>query len=789
MKKIYLVGNAHLDPVWLWQYQEGLAEVKATFRSALDRMKEFDYFKFTSACGAYYMWIEKSDPEMFKEIQARVKEGRWILAGGWFIQPDCNVPSGESFARHTLITQRYFLKKFGRTAKTGYNVDSFGHNGTIPQILRHGRMENYVFMRPMSYEKEIPQSLFMWESKDGSRVKTYRISLCYDIGVPCHPISFFDDIKAISEKENSDEMAFYGIGNHGGGPTVELLNAMREKLDDDYIYSSPDEFFDAQSEVGLPILKEDLQYHAKGCYSSVSFIKQGNRYSENKLISAEKLSCLSKELINTEYPSNDLAYAWHRVLFNQFHDIMGGCSIREALDDARNNYGEVISIADRTANFARQQISWNIDTLRGFNEASYVSKENAEKLGMPFVVFNPLDHEVSAPIYVTKKAGRITDEDGNELAIQHVRASRTNSTDKYDTLFEAKVGALGYRVYRVFMTPADTAPSPFTTTENSIANGKLKLTFDKESGELCSIIRNGKELLEAPCEIALYDDEKNDMWAHGTEFFKDRVPAGVSGSVKLIEEGPVRATIRSTQNFNDSVIVRDYSITPDSDRIDVKVKIDNREKFRVLKFLFPAKLNTPKAYGKIPFGYIERSTDGREYPCGDWIALCDENGGIGIANDSKYSFEADKNTLSLTIFRSALFADHYGERDEFCEFSEQGEHFFKYSIFPFTSFADAQRNADELQYTLCGVPETFHKGSLPTSYSGLWVSAQNINITAIKKHEDGDGYVLRLYESDGKDTHAQIKLFDTEFECFVPHNAIRTYLIKNGKATEVDFLE
>ena len=181
MGKVHLIGNAHLDPVWLWQWQEGLMEVKATFRSALDRMNEFPDFKFTSACSAYYMWIEKSDKKMFDEIVKRVKEGRWNLVGGWFIQPDCNIPSGESFARHALISQRYFEEKFGVRANTGYNVDSFGHNGNLPQILKKSGMDNYVFMRPMPHEKNIPSDLFDWESMDGSRVRTFRIPEFYNI--------------------------------------------------------------------------------------------------------------------------------------------------------------------------------------------------------------------------------------------------------------------------------------------------------------------------------------------------------------------------------------------------------------------------------------------------------------------------------------------------------------------------------------------------------------------------------------------------------------------------------
>ena len=158
-KKIHLIGNAHLDPVWLWRWQEGYSEAKATFRSALDRMKEYPHFKFTSACSIYYKWIEETDPSMFEEIKARIKEGRWCLVGGWIIQPDCNLPSGESFARHSLYGQGYFKEKFGTTAKVGYNVDSFGHNGNIPKILRKSGMDSYVFMHPHPFRQGLSSPL------------------------------------------------------------------------------------------------------------------------------------------------------------------------------------------------------------------------------------------------------------------------------------------------------------------------------------------------------------------------------------------------------------------------------------------------------------------------------------------------------------------------------------------------------------------------------------------------------------------------------------------------------
>ena len=160
MNGIMMIGNAHIDPVWLWQWQEGYQEIKATFRSALDRMEENEAFVFTCACAEYYRWVEENDPEMFEEISQRVAEGRWVLAGGMWVQPDMNTPCGESIARHLLYSQRYFFSRFKKTASFGYNVDTFGHNAMLPQLLKKAGIENYVWMRPDKGENpNIPEGL------------------------------------------------------------------------------------------------------------------------------------------------------------------------------------------------------------------------------------------------------------------------------------------------------------------------------------------------------------------------------------------------------------------------------------------------------------------------------------------------------------------------------------------------------------------------------------------------------------------------------------------------------
>lgn len=793
MKKVHLIGNAHLDPVWLWQWQEGFAEVKATFRSALDRMKEFDDFKFTSACSAYYMWIEKSDKKMFDEIVQRAKEGRWNIAGGWFIQPDCNLPSGESFARHALVSQRYFKEKFGITANTGYNVDSFGHNGNLPQILKKGGMDNYVFMRPMPHEKELPSCLFDWESMDGSRVRTYRIPEFYNIDITRTEV--FDTVKKLADKH--DMMAFYGVGNHGGGATVELLDKMHKTLSEEFVYSTVNEYFEAVKDEKVPVVRDDLQFHAKGCYSAVSGIKANNRLCENKLFETEEYSVLSGVLMGTEYPSDELKRAWKNVLFNHFHDIMGGCSIKEAYTDAGYLHGEAMAIADRNANFALQQISWNIDTMDGKELTPYkqwppvVAWRTKENIGTPIVIFNPLSYEVEAVVSVRDAAKIVTDAKGNKTAIQSVRDSKTNCGDKYKTAFTAKLPALGYSVYRMyFEMPGETYETKLSADDTYMENEHIRAEFNAVTGEISAVYdkKTGNRLMGESSAV-LMDETDSDSWAHNISEFKKCAAVCKKGSARLIENGPVRAAVRCEQEFENTHIIRDYYLADGDDKLTVKTKIDFREKHRMLKFTFDVNGKNPKAYCEIPYGFIERPTDGTEQPSGAWIAMQTADGGIGIATTSKYSFDADKNVLSLTVLRGAIYADHYGQRDEFCEYMDQGEHEFTYTVFPFKSFADSERRAQQLNNVPTVITETFHRGKLGTSYSGLDVSKSNIIVTALKKHEDSEAFVLRCYEAENKKTSAVIKLFDTEFTADFGANEIKTFIVDGKKVTETDFLE
>lgn len=790
MAKLHLIGNAHLDPVWLWRWQEGFSEILATFKSALDRMKEFPDFKFTCACALYYQWVEKVDKEMFNEIVLRVKEGRWNIAGGWFIQPDCNIPSGESFARHALISQRYFKDKFGLTAKTGYNVDSFGHNAALPKILKSSCLNNYVFMRPFPKEQGRDEDIFLWESDDGTQVPAYRIPMFYNVDLS--RMEKFQEIKDKAEKQNTDMMVFYGVGNHGGGPTIKLLEAINELDIPDMEFSTPDDYFNSISTKELPVIKDELQHHARGCYSACTFVKMANRRCENNLIAAEKLCVMAKELSGIAYPQKKLEKAWKNLLFNDFHDILGGCSIKKAYDDAGYLYGEIMSITEQEMNFAMQVIAHNIDTLNGTTLPSNKDCESehwhiweTEGIGTPIVVFNPHTWKVKMPVQVNVVATCVTDCNDKEIPFQIVRGDQTNgSHDKMQTIFTAEIEPLGYAVYRVFVNHKGikTFESGMIADEHILENDVIRVEFDTKTGEISRIYdkERKKDILTGNCSAILLDETSADTWAHGETYLGEFAGSFAKPEFSVIENGNIRATLRVKSYFNNSVIRRDYSIEPSSKCVKVKANIDFHEKHRTLKFSFPT--NKEKTIAKIPFGTIIRNNEMGEEPCGSWIS----NGRYVVANDGKYGYDTTKNEIRLSILRSAIFADHVGERDDFCEFMEQGIHECSYMIYPYESNALSDEKAEELNFPLRCLIESFHNGILPLKKSCFNCENQNIIVTSIKKSEDSDENVIRFYEANGKDSKVELQLFNKSIKCDIGHNAIKTYKTDN---TELNLIE
>ena len=295
---LHLIGNAHIDPVWLWQWPEGFEEIRATFRAAVDLMDEDPEMTFTADSAAYYAWIEEIDPALFERIRARVADGRWELAGAMWVEPDCNIPSGESFVRHLLVSQSFFQTRFGRRARVGVNVDPFGHTIGLPQLLRRAGLEAYVFMRPGPHEQPLPAPMFRWRGPDGTELPTLRIP--HEYCSPREDLTYhLDKVVAQLPPDWREFVAFYGVGNHGGGPTRANLASIRRlaragqgpKL----AFDTLEPFVDSvvlPAAGSLPVWDDDLQHHAVGCYSAHSGIKRWNRRAENLLYAGEAWATL-----------------------------------------------------------------------------------------------------------------------------------------------------------------------------------------------------------------------------------------------------------------------------------------------------------------------------------------------------------------------------------------------------------------------------------------------------------------------------------------------------------------
>ncbi len=752
---------------------------------------------------------------MFEEIRQRVQEGRWEIVGGWWIQPDCNIPSGESFVRQGLYGQRYFKEKFGTTAQAGYNVDSFGHNGTLPQILRLSDMDRYVFLRPAPHEKGLPSRLFWWEADDGSRVLAYRLPFEYCTKGKEELDKHVRRVAGELRQPIDQLMCFYGVGNHGGGPTIENLQSIQRlnaspdmpKL----IFSSPNRFFAAieqQSET-FPVVHGDLQHHASGCYAAHSGIKRWNRQAEWALTTAEKWAAIASITTGLPYPKADFTRAWQDVLFNQFHDILAGTSIESAYDDARNLYGEALAIADRALNAATLSLAWsiNIPTVEDTT---------------PIIVFNP--HAWAHKAIVEMEFGRfsdehgLVDETGQPVAVQRIQSEAT-ARGRNRLCFVAELPPLGYRVFHVVhaLTPVpppvveegNSESEQFTASDTMLENRRFRIAFDPQTGYISSLYdkQEKTEAFISDAALPVVSNDQSDTWSHNVFSFRDEVGCFRATSVRLVEHGPVRSVLRVTSEYGQSRLVQDFALYAELDYVEVNALVDWQEQWKALKLRFPVNAHFHHATAEIPFGAIDRFANGEEDPCQSWVDVSgasratDEPYGVSIINDSKYSYDIFVRDIGMTVLRSPIYAHHepvVPEPDRMYSFIDQGAQRFRYAIYPHADGweeAGTVRVAAELNQRLYVLIGTYHPdGTLPPIDTFVAVDQSNIVVTALKQAEDNDDLVLRCYESTKTATDATIRLphWERTIETSFRPGEIKTFRIPRDAAAtivEVNLLE
>ena len=767
---VRLVGNAHIDMAWLWPWTETVEVVRDTFRTALQLMDEYPAFTYTQSSVRDYEWLRDKYPAEFSEIQKRVREGRWELVGGMWVEPDLNMPDGESMVRQILVGKRFFQHEFGVDVNVGWNPDSFGYTWQLPQIYRKSGFDSFVTQKLSWNDTTVfPYKLFWWQSPDGSRVLTY---FPHGYSGTTEPVGLANDIATYVPATHFPEiMQLYGVGDHGGGPTRQELDEAVHLERPATIFpkaefSTARGFFDdvqhaiATQGLHIPVWKNELylEYH-RGCYTTQSETKKQIRHNEEQLENAEKFSALSFLTAKTPYSNTEFEGIWKKVLFDDFHDIMPGSGVGNNYVEALRNLNDANLESGKLLDDSLYSLTANIDT-RG--------------TGVPFVIFNPLSWSRTAPVAVevhTPASGQhleAVDDAGRPLLAQILSVDPATERTRLEVMVP-EVPSMGYRVIHVrAVEHAQPVASSLKVDGTTAENEYFRMQVDPKTGCITSLIDKaaGKETV-APggcgdlLQTFLDRPARQDAWEisfNGKSWdLKD------PESVKLVENGPERAVIEIRNKFQSSDFVRDLIIQPHVPRIDIRTRVNWNEQHVLLKVGFPVNVHVTKATFEIPFGTIERPTTRNtpaekamfEVPAERWGDISDSIEGVSLLNASKYGYDALDNVIRLSLLRSPNMPAPDGR------FADQGYHEFTYSLYPHAGNWEeggTMRQGYELNYPLMPFEVEPHAGSWPTSHSFITAQPANVIITALKKAEDSNALIVRFYEFEGKSSIVHLGL-------------------------------
>jgi alpha-mannosidase len=798
--KIDLAGNSHIDAAWLWPRSETIDVVKRTFTTALQLMNEYPNYTFTQSAAQYTEWMAEKYPQLNEQIKARVKEGRWEIVGGMWVEPDLNLPGGESLVRQLLVGQKVFKQDLGVTARIGWNPDSFGYNWQLPQIYKRSGLDYFVTQKMhWNDTNQLPFRLFWWESPDGSKVLTYfPTDYVHDNVNPTRITGDFAETAA-RNPGTAEMLDLYGIGDHGGGPTRDMLDQadhwiaagkdgkaavpeMRYHTAQQYFTDvegklnpdSPVWDYDkiakgwvappasASGQVGLPTWKDELyfEFH-RGVFTTQAAHKRNLRVSETKTLDAEKLASLAW-LSGKAYPADELTENWKKITFNQFHDLAAGSGIAVIYKDAQRDFDEVFHVDKEVSSKALGTLEAQVDTR--------------VKSGVPVLVFNPegwaRSETVRMKVQLPDGAEDVLIFDRRESPVPAQLVSFDPVTHEAEVVAQVKdVPALGYELLHAESKPSrqDVLPALGLQTKEQdgsflLSNARVSVTVDKKNGCITSLKSGGKEMLAAGAcgnQLQTYKDlpKQYDAWNIDPGTLDGvMTPIDEVDSVEWVTRGTVRNTVKVTRHWGSSKFVQEISLDAGADEVEVANDFDWHETHVLLKAAFPLAATSGKATYEIPFGSIERPTTRNnsfekakfEVPAMNWADLGDGSQGVSILNDSKYGYDAAGNVLRLTLLRSPTWPDADADR---------GEQKFRYAIYPHAGSwkeAETVRRGYELNDRMVGEQVFAHAGKLPASYSWGSVENKNVTLTAVKKAEDDQALVFRMYEWAG--TASEVKL-------------------------------
>jgi alpha-mannosidase len=803
----HLTGNSHIDAAWLWPWTETVDVVKRTFGTALQLMYEYPNYTYTQSAAAYNEWMAQKYPDLNDQIKQRIKEGRWEVVGGMWVEPDLNMPDGESLVRQLLVGKRWYKQAYGVDVRIGWNPDSFGYTWQLPQIYKKSGVDYFVTQK-MTWNdtNQLPFKLFWWESPDGSKVLAY---FPHDYANDnLNPVRLADDLATARTRATgmTDMMDLYGVGDHGGGPTRAILDegeawtpgstvplavpspvmpkfqwgtaqtyfsSIEKQVADQsptWDYSSIAKGYTAPSavdgKVSIPTWKSELyfEYH-RGVMTTQANHKRNMRESSEEILNAEKWSSLAW-LDGKPYPGAELTEDWKKVLFNQFHDLAAGSGIGIIYKEAQKDYDVVRWSTNEIDAGALQTVAERINTI-----IRPVEGARSPDRSIPVVVFNPLGWERSGDVTVKVQS---PNGDASLLSVRDATSSlvesKVVSSDEKTGVVELKlhvthVPALGYRLLRILPIVGEATTSRLvhaddTASAITIQNLTLRVSVDKQTGCITSLFNtfaNFESLAPQGCgnQLQAFKDTPKDYDAWNIDpGTLDQPPALLTkaDSVELIDGSTTHPAVRVTRTWQSSKFIQTMRLGEKSDYVDIDNEIDWHETHVLLKAAFPLAVQSDHATYEIPYGSIERTTKRTnswekaqfEVPAQQWADLGDGQHGLSIINESKFGYDAAGSVLRLTLLRSPKWPDPE---------ADMGHHHFHYALYPHAGTwqqAMTVRHGFEYNYPLTAVVTTAHPGKLPASHSFVSVSPDNVVLTAVKKAEDTNALIFRVYEWAGK---------------------------------------
>ena len=791
MNKLHLLCNAHLDPVWLWRWNEGLAEAISTFRVAADFCEQYDGFVFNHNEALLYEWVEEHEPQLFARIQKLVKDGKWHIMGGWYIQPDCVMTSGESLLTQIRLGQEYFEEKFGVKPTTAINFDPFGHSRGLVQILKKTGFDGYIFMRPYKYAGD-----FLWEGFDGSQITAHCISGGYNSlkGDALNKIQKYID----SHKEKETGLCLWGIGNHGGGPSredLEQINEFMKSADMEILHSTAEDYIAELAPDTLNVIATFLAPCMVGCYTSMVRIKQANRRLENKLAMTEKIMSYADITSDFNFDLAELQKAKKALAFCQFHDILPGSCIKSVEDDSLQNFHYGEEIADRLYTKAFFKLC----------EGQPKAKDGE----IPVLVFNPHPYEIEGEFEVEfmlqnqnwnedeQTLAVVYDQNGHKLPTQNEKPQATFNLDWIEKVsFIGKLAPSSVTRFdcRLTTVKKDTLPVlEYDKDVIRISNDRMTAGISRKTGLIEEYTVDGRTLIKNSGKLEVYKDNE-DPWGMRTYAFTEKLdtfslmsdedaneflgyPEETICNVRVVEAGEVRTKIQAFFSYKRSVAVVEYTIPKNSAYIDVDILMYSNEPNKMIKYTLDTSLNgTP--CGETAFGCDTLFDNERESVYHKWCGIREENlhtdsgsdscseashhgpdaapARLYIVNKGIYGGSFTPSAIKLSLLRTPTYATHPIEQrqlaphDRFINHIDMGERQFSFRI---TTEEHIEREA-QIYNEAPQLLSFFPSGEGERKDRVIQIDNPEVMLSSFKKCRNG--YELVLHNFSEKANEAQV---------------------------------